>query len=456
MELIYPRGRETGQALILFVLALGVLLGFVAMSIDVGMILHERRSLQNAADAAALAAVQELPESPSAAIAAAQEWAANNGYASGYEDGDDDSQGDNDNQGDEGGSSGGATVTVNTPYQGDPNSVEVVIEVEMPFIFALALGLDSVDVSARAVAGIAPAIIGSNAAILVLNEHECSAFQMVGTNDVTITNGGAIMVNSDCDNEQNGAINKAGSSVATLEGGIFYYEEGDWSISGSGALNPEPEPVPSRISDPLAGLTPPYPYVVDTSPDSGGTVFDPKTLNVNNVTPVTLHPGVYWGGLQLVGDQVTLLPGTYIMAGGGFVVSSAGSIVGEEVFIYNTFDPENLNPKFDGQCGAIDLRGSAGFTFSAPTSGAYKDVLFWQDEACTNTVRVQGSGEGGGGGSGIFYAPSAQVELVGGGDLGALQIIADTLTIGGGGVINVEYYPYVDIPVPGHAPKLVE
>ncbi len=454
MELIYPRGRETGQALILFVLALGVLLGFVAMSIDVGMILHERRSLQNAADAAALAAVQELPESPSAAIAAAQEWAANNGYASGYEDGDDDSQGDDDNQGDEGGSSGGATITVNTPYQGDPNSVEVVIEVEMPFIFALALGLDSIDVSARAVAGTAPGNIGNNAAILVLNEHECSAFQMVGTNDVSITNGGAIMVNSDCDNEQNGAINKTGSSIATIEGGIFYYEEGDWSISGSGALIPEPEPVPSRISDPLAGLTPPFPYVVDTSPDSGGTVFDPKTRNVNGAA-VTLHPGVYWGGMLIQAENVTLLPGTYIMAGGGFATSSSGSIIGDEVFFYNTFDPESpYSP--DGKCGPIDLRGSAGFTLDAPTSGTYKDVLFWQDEACTDTVRVAGSGQGGGGGSGIFYAPNAQVELVGGGDLGALQIIADTLTIGGGGEINVEYYPYVDIPVPDHAPKLVE
>jgi len=158
MDLIYARGRrESGQMLVLFVLALGVLMGMVAMSVDVGMILHERRSLQNAADAAALAAVQELPESSSAAVAAAQEWAANNGYASGYGDGDDDSQGDNDNQGDDGGVSGGATVTVNTPYQGNPSAVEVVIEVEQPFIFARALGLDTIDVSARAVASRDPA-----------------------------------------------------------------------------------------------------------------------------------------------------------------------------------------------------------------------------------------------------------------------------------------------------------
>ncbi len=435
MEPQNARGRrEGGQMLILFVLALGVLMGFMAMSIDVGMILHERRSVQNAADAAALAGVAELPESPSAAEANALEWAENNGYTS----------------------ENGATITVNTPYQGDVNAIEVIIEVEEPFLFALALGLDSVDVSARAVAGFDPGTIGNNAAILVLNEHECSAFQMVGTNDLSIINNGAIMVNSDCANELNGAINKGGSSVATIDGGIFYYKEGNWTSSGSGALIPEPEPVASQISDPLADLTPPDLYAIGTSPDSGGTAADPDTLKVNDAGAVTLHPGVYWGGMVLQAENVTLLPGTYIMAGGGFVISGSGTIIGEEVFFYNTFDPENLDPNADGKCGSIDLRGTAAYTLTAPTSGTYQDVLFWQDEACTNNIKVAGSGEGGGGGSGVFYAPSAGLALLGGGDLGALQMIVDTISFGGGSVINIEYFPYIEIPVPGYDPKLVE
>jgi hypothetical protein len=439
MEPQNARGRwESGQMLVLFILMLGVLMGFVAMSVDVGLILHERRSLQNAADAAALAGVSELPESPEspgAAEARALEWAENNGYT-----------GEN-----------GATITVNTPYQGNAGAIEVIIEVEEPFIFALALGLDSVDVSARAVASIDPGTIGKNAAILLLNEHDCNAFQMVGTNDLTITNNGAIAVNSDCASEQSGAINKGGSSVATIEGGIFYYEEGNWTLSGSGALIPEPEPIPSRISDPLVDLAPPSLYgdPDPTSPDSGGTAADPETLNLSSGIH-TLHPGVYWGGLQIQADEVILLPGTYVMAGGGLAIGGSGLVTGDEVFIYNTFDPENLDPNADGQCGPIVLRGTATYTFTAPTSGTYKDVLFWQDEACTDTVKVAGSGEGGGGGSGIFYAPSAEVELVGGGDLGALQIIADTLIITGGSDISVTFFPYVDVPVPGYGPKLVE
>jgi hypothetical protein len=125
---------ERGQMLILFVLALGVLMGMVAMTIDVGLILHERRTTQNAADAGALAAVQELPDSPGAAVAAARKWASQNGY----------------------GTSNGATVTVNTPYQGDPGAVEVIIEETTPFLFARAVGLDSVGVRSRAVASVEP------------------------------------------------------------------------------------------------------------------------------------------------------------------------------------------------------------------------------------------------------------------------------------------------------------
>lgn len=73
------RRRQAGQTLVLFVLALAVLLGFTAMAIDVGLFYEDRRQLQNAADAAALAGVAELPQKPVAARARAQAWAAKNG-----------------------------------------------------------------------------------------------------------------------------------------------------------------------------------------------------------------------------------------------------------------------------------------------------------------------------------------------------------------------------------------
>lgn len=71
---------ERGQILVLGALLLVVLLGMVAMVIDVGRFLRERQDVQNTVDAAALAGVQELPDSASAAEDIALEYAlANDG-----------------------------------------------------------------------------------------------------------------------------------------------------------------------------------------------------------------------------------------------------------------------------------------------------------------------------------------------------------------------------------------
>ena len=82
MELSGATRTEKGQTLLLFVLALAVLIGFVAMAIDVGLLYEDRRHLQNTADAAALAGVAELPSNPALAKQKAEEWAVNNGVSS--------------------------------------------------------------------------------------------------------------------------------------------------------------------------------------------------------------------------------------------------------------------------------------------------------------------------------------------------------------------------------------
>ena len=112
----------------MFVLAAGVMFGFTAMAVDVGLILHQRRQLQNTADAAALAGAIELPQSPGLAHDKAQEWAENNGI--------DTATGDQ------------LDITV------DPidNSVTVRVEREQGFIFGRVLGLVSAQVHADSTA----------------------------------------------------------------------------------------------------------------------------------------------------------------------------------------------------------------------------------------------------------------------------------------------------------------
>src|SRR5205809_1403288 len=75
--------REHGQTLVIGILFMTVLLGMVAMTVDVGLLFRDRRHLQNSADAMALAGVAELPTNPGQAVGKAQQWATNNGIASG-------------------------------------------------------------------------------------------------------------------------------------------------------------------------------------------------------------------------------------------------------------------------------------------------------------------------------------------------------------------------------------
>lgn len=70
-------GRDSGQILIAAVLLIPVLLGMSALAVDLGSYAAERRSLQNDADAMALAAAQDLPDA-TAAQASAQSWATKN------------------------------------------------------------------------------------------------------------------------------------------------------------------------------------------------------------------------------------------------------------------------------------------------------------------------------------------------------------------------------------------
>jgi Flp pilus assembly protein TadG len=73
------RDDEAGQAILITVLFLTVLMGCVALTLDVGVWYREQRQAQAAADAAALACAQDLPTSPALAFSSAQQYADANG-----------------------------------------------------------------------------------------------------------------------------------------------------------------------------------------------------------------------------------------------------------------------------------------------------------------------------------------------------------------------------------------
>ena len=121
--------KERGQTLIVFVLFFGILAGFTAMAIDMGIFYHDRRQFQNSADAMALAGVAELPVNPALAQQKAQDWATNNNV--------DPSE----------------IKTIQVRTTGYPNdTLYVELEGEFDWIFARVLGMTTDNVGADAAA----------------------------------------------------------------------------------------------------------------------------------------------------------------------------------------------------------------------------------------------------------------------------------------------------------------
>jgi Flp pilus assembly protein TadG len=72
------RRCQRGQALVLMVVFMAFMLGLAALVLDVGSWFRSQRQLQSAADAAALAGAQALPNSPGDASGLAQQYATKN------------------------------------------------------------------------------------------------------------------------------------------------------------------------------------------------------------------------------------------------------------------------------------------------------------------------------------------------------------------------------------------
>jgi len=119
--------NEKGQSLVLIALLMVVVMGFAVFGTDVGVLYSTKTHMQNAADAAALAGAQELPDDKSKAKNTAKYYAELNGAEK-------------------------ADTVVTTPYKGDPDKIEVVCKKNVRYSFARILGFTDSNVISRAVA----------------------------------------------------------------------------------------------------------------------------------------------------------------------------------------------------------------------------------------------------------------------------------------------------------------
>lgn len=410
------RKNEAGQAVIVAAVALVMLMGFTGLGIDMGVLRYEKRLQQTAADAAAIAGADDIRYSSGSGVApAALNAATANGFA--------------DTSSNSGcpSASGCVAVTVNHPptsgpHSGDRNYVEVFVAAVHPTYFMRALGINTQTISARAVATLIGENGTSSGCIYTLgNPGVGVGIDVVGTptlnaptcgiedNGNFTTNGKKLDVNA-------GSIGTAGTD--TNNGG------GTVTCAGS-TVNCPVTGIPPT-GDPLSFIQPPC------NPCTGGTA-----LNISSSQ--TVSPGTY-SSISITGGTVDFLPGTYIVTG-NFTVNGTSTICNS----INTNCSGLPGSANDGVTfyitngGAVTINGTSTSELSAPNSGTYAGILFYQDPNDTSLAKIDGTSQSYF--QGALYFPSAELDLGGTSFTNKLAaytiIVADNLKVNGTSTVNI-------------------
>jgi hypothetical protein len=406
--------EQSGQAILIWILCLGVIMGFCALAMDVGLAFRAQRIAQESADAAAIAGVQEIGNTDMSSVA--KQASAQNGVTDGVN---------------------GAVVTVhNPPSEGSHTSsnsyLEVIVQEPVSTVFMGFVTANSMmTVAARAVASTGPAA------------NCIYALASSGTN-VTLSNAGKLN-SSSCgvvsDSSSSTAVSSTGSAQLNAKTSIV----GSYTTSNGGSITPTPTTGITAVADPLAGMAAP-------TYNAGQCTADPLTHYGNGGSSYTVGPGSAFSttqGTNLVcytsltlgsnGDTVTINPGIYVITG-AMSFNSGTNLGGTGVMFY-----------LSGSSASVTLQNGATVNLTAATSGAYSGVLFFQDRTNSHAAAIEG-----GASSvldGVLYFPDAPL-TVGNGTTTNIEtpMIAQTITFVGG--TNFTDSQYINTPLT--TPKLVE
>ena len=384
--------HRRGTTAVLVAVSLVAIFGIVAIALDGGLLFDNHRRVQAAADAAALAAADDLftnhgtnngLDPSGTAKASALSTAAANGY-----------------------SNDGVTsvVTVNIPpksgnFVGKAGYCEVIIQFNQKRNFSSIFGSGDLPVSARAVASGIPGNIG----ILILDPHLQGALEIRG--NVNILNNGQLYSNSDNTTPNDAASQGAtgsvyvGPGITVTAGGINVFNslvhDGTVNYTNNGGLNYYTVPVP----DPLASIP------------------EPTTSGLTDQGSVTvsggyLQPGIYQN-ITITGGTVTLDPGIYYIDKGGSFSLLAGTLQGTGVMIVNNTQQDTVFGWSNPAQGTMNLTPpsptSGGTWPSGTTSGTYSGISMWVPRSWKQEVHFQSNQSATV--SGTWYAQGAEYDI---------------------------------------------
>ena len=394
------RNARKGTVILLVAVCLVGMMGFAALALDGGVLLDDRQRVQSAADAAALAAADQLflnwqsyhgLDVNGAAKAAAVASATANGFPN---------------------------VTVNIPplagsFAGQAGYAEVIVQYNQQRYFATVFGSAAVTVRSRAVAQgrWATPKIG----ILILDPTSPGSATTTGGAAVTV-GGVPFIIDS----------NASDAMVSTGTGASFTASEFDITgvpgISGGGTFTGPIYSGQQPTPDPLAYLP---------EPDPSTMTVQAHNFHLSGTQTQTISPGVYKGGITVSGQAtLNMNPGIYYMDGGGFSFTGQGNLNASGVMIFN--EP-NSNSDI------ININGTGSINISPPTTGIYRGISLFQERSSTNTISI--TGNGGSSMTGTFYAAHGTLGVTGNGtnDVIGSQYITYDLTVNGNGGFAVDW-----------------
>ncbi len=431
----------------LVVISLTALLAVVAIAVDGGVLLGEKRHAQATADAAALAGASDLfknwakyegSDVNGTAKATALAIADSNGYSN------------------DGTTSTVEIRTAGETYLGGPNAgqpipqnyFEATVTYYQRRSFSSLFGSGTIPVKARAVARGSWKI--PKFGFLVLDPSARSSLSLTGNGLVNVPDG-IIWVNSTDD-----------AAVVNTNNGSLTAMELDFAggISGGGTYTTTPIPdninygVP-QAADPYAAL--PAPSV---PPDA------PKPLKIAKddpiVTALLANGQLSQTILDAVKNVYLLQPGRYDTTNKlnfqstDLVIFQQASADGSGIYyLENGLFSQGANLLMDpntsgglmfynagtGENDKISITGSPNgvVNLSALEAGTYQGVLIFQNRLATQPISITGNGDFSM--TGTIYAPNAEVQLTGNGaeqTIGS-AIVARYVTVSGNGTINVAY-----------------
>jgi Putative Flp pilus-assembly TadE/G-like len=444
---------ERGQALVVALLSMTLLLAFTGLAIDAGVLFRAKRNMQIAADAAAMAgAVQAFygPSSTTAVQNAAYLAAKNNGV----------------NQ-----SNAANTVLINYPPVDGPDTgcgscVEARVATPNSTVFMSLFGIGSVSVAARAVAG-APGI--SNACIWLMDPTMDGALDLQGAAAINAP-GCGIYVNSNSSTAvdyNNGHTGNVGASTLSIVGNDTDAQSNLTGVSVSINVAPQSPPIPTNLPGiPSSGCT--YATAATEVVVSGATG---KQINEGTINAQVDTTGANSNVICFTGSNVEIDSGVVLTGASNngvlYAFENGVKLDGAVQFgCYGSASPCTATTPTSGDFqpsstygATLDLdggglsQGNAQLTIFAPTSGTYSSIALMQP--ATNTTggscpAYKGSdpcmliqrGSSNSTFDGIIYAPGECLEIQDGGGAirNATGVIAACLYAKGSGSLNINSY----------------